>query len=593
VIDKKFSDATDPFSPIASTTVKITYYVEGDSPEPELFIKIQENDWMVEVYKGDVLDFKGFIRPDQNSYPWIAKPFTFTINAVDFTFCKGTIIDLDDVNLFLYDFITFADFFKRTLFKSIGYDDPVLKVCFNIRPSATGLSNILTNLILHTDAFYNFDTGALYAYDCLELLLKSIGARMFFSAGSYWLVRVFEIGDETQDILVLKPGNIGDPEVFNDTLITLGEGLAFGMSYYDKTQELSINKALKQRTYKYNLKAINQIKNFDWRTNLTSPFTDWEGDISNFYQRVGTGTLDDQFRLKIGPKPSGSSHQIWSRVDVKINQLFQIDVKIKAFLTLPEPDLVNYQVFGKVVVVLVSAGNTAPIRKMDGSGAWQEIPSGNVGEADMYHISASPVDDQFGTLSIQSEPIPEIPGVPNLQVLFIITDAGITPAAPDGSVFYIEMYPVFGRVFNRPYVSLIEKIVSDKNFSYIASDDDRFFADTLDAGFSNTIFYDLIGTKQPIPSKNWTGNKTIDETVVRGELDQQYMPNYTFTGTVLSNQLSFHHCVLLTDKDNIKMMQMDDSYSVKSGLHTISLIEKMEEGSGNGTYTVLPKLKST
>lgn len=593
-IDWNNSDENQ-FATIIGSKASITYYKSSDTdPSPETFIDIEEDEWLIDISKlpnnvTPVLFWRGFVKPDNNKYPWLPVPYSFTINAVDFTFSKGTTIDLTDTNLFLYDFITVGDLIKRTLFHSIGYEDSIAKILFSIKPDVIGTGLITKSLWLHTDAFYDFKDGAKFSYDALDQLLTSVDARTFYSAGSYWVQRVQDIGSDNQSIIVITPENTEGTSTDNyDISQPLGNSPSDTVIYLNQTQMLTVNAAIKKQRVNYPLQGINQIKNFDWRSNTQSPFLNWEGDVTGFYTRQGVGSLEDQFRIRIGDATGSTFRSIWSRIPVAVNQLVRLELKAKSYLTLPVTDTVTYGVFTKAVVVLVESGTIDPLRWLGTDGKWNNVTGGNVGEDEYYHISSNPKNNaNTGTVEILSEPIPVITSIGSYEVLVVIVDSGINPTAPPGSAFYTELYPAFLRVYNDPYVRIQEDIINSKKYSLIPSDKEKFFLDIQDTGLSNTIFYDDAGTKKAIPFNNWD-DKTIDETVLRGELDQQNKPGYSFDGDVFSNDLSFHHAITLTDFDNKIMMLLRDKYSIMSCVHSIYATEIMPIGAGIGTYTVTP-----
>lgn len=577
------------FTPILKTNYIITYMVTDDPacPTPETFIYIENDTFLVNSYKDGQLEWKGFISPDNNTYPWVITPFTFQITATDFSFSESDPIDLNDPTLFLYGHITLGDFFKRTLFHSIGYDDPVLKILYSLKPDTIGAGKITDSLYLHTDAFYSFTDGPRFSFDCLTQWLRSTRARMFFSAGSYWLQYFEDIGSPDQQIITITPGDTSGVISTNvDTVVSLGNGVFDEIVYKDQTQEIQIAKALKQQVFNYQLKPINAIKNFDWRTQTQSPFTDWEGGNSHFYQRIGTGSADDMFSLHIEDYPSGVFDSIWSRIAVLPNQLVEVEFKINSFLTLSSPTPgVTYSIYLKAVVVLVKAGEIGPRRWLGQDGKWNVITDGSVGEAEYYHIEAKPTGE-VGTLSVTSDPVPTIAGVDNLEILIVIVDTNITPGPPSGSTYFTELAPVFGRIYNDPYTSFREKIVNAPKYSYVADDDDSlFFMDIGDISYSNTIFYDDDGTKKALPLEDWDGD-SIDQFAVKLAADMQARPAIGVMGDFLSTKINFHHGVTLSDKADMLMMQVRDKYSVKSGVHSLLLAELIPKGSATSQYSV-------
>ncbi len=588
-LDKK-NNNEDRFSSIIKTTASITYVYRGASdPVPETFINIQDDDYLIEVYKNGQLNWKGFLNGQNNSYKWVPAPFEFTISATDFTFMDTAQVDLNDPVLFLYDFITIGDLLNRSLFAGTFYDNPTLNILYTKKPATIGAGLITDSIYIHTDSVYDFSEGVNFVTDALNKFLDSLGARLFYAAGSYWLQYQPDIANDTQQVINITPDNIAGTEVANiDIASVLGNGTSADLFYLDRSQEILINKALKQQTFNYDLKPINQVRNFDWRTNETSPFDEWEGDISSFYQRVGTGTTDDPFRLHIEKAPGSSFHSIWNRIPVKINQRVDVTFKSKSFLTLPAPDTVSYEIYTKALVLLVEAGTLGGTqqRYLTTGGQWAvgSGSGGGSGEAEYYHISSHPIDNNDGQLHILSDPIPSLPGITDYEILVIIIDSGITPEPPGGSTFYSELYPIFAGIFNNIYVSVSEKIVNSNKFSTVADDKDMFYFDTQDSAYSNALFYDDAGTKTPLPLNDWD-DKTIDEAVVRMHVDEQARPSYTVMGDFMSNTLEFYQMVILNDMDNKKMMQVRDSYDVRRAKHNLMLIELIPPGTAIATYT--------
>lgn len=588
-LDKK-NNNENRFADIIKTTASITYiYRGGSDPVPETFINIQDDDYLIEVYKNNILDWKGFLNGQNNTYKWLPAPFEFTISATDFTFMDATPVNLNDPILFLYGFITIGDLLNRSLFAGTFYDNPSLNILYTKKPASIGTGLITDSLYIHTDSVYDFAEGVNFITDALSKFLNSTGSRLFYAGGAYWLQYQPDIENDVQNVIVLTPSNINGTEVPNiDTSSVMGNAAGADVVYLDRSAEILINKALKQQTFNYSLKPINQVRNFDWRTDLTSPFDDWEGDISSFYQRVGTGSTSDPFRLHIEKAPGSSFHSIWNRIPVKINQRVDVTFKSRSFLTLPAPDAISYEVYTKALVLLVEAGTLGGTqqRYLTASGEWAvgSGSGGGSGEAEYYHISSRPADNTDAQLHILSNPIPSLPGITDYEILVIIIDSGITPAPPTGSTFYTELYPIFVGIFNNIYVKVAQKIVNSNKFSVLADDQEMFYLDTQDFAYSNALFYDNAGVKTPLPNNDWDG-KTIDETVVRMHVDEQARPSYTVMGDFLSNTLQFYQMVILLDKDNKKMMQVRDSYDVRKAKHQLMLIELIPEGTAIATYT--------
>lgn len=567
----------DQFAPIIGSKASITYYRNSDTdPSPETFINIEEDEWLIDISKmpdniTPVLFWRGFVKPDNNQYPWVPMPYSFTINAVDFTFTKGTVVNLNNVNQFLYDYITIGDFINRSLFNSVGYNDSIVKILFNIKPTVVGLNNITESLYLHTDAFYDFVDGAKFCYDALHQVLSSLDARIFYSAGSYWIQRVQDIGTSPQEIITITPDDTAGIESENyDILQTLGNTPSNTIFYLGRTQVLTVNPALKKQIVSYDLQGINQLLNFDWRSFTAGVPDEWSGGSAMSITRVGSGSLTDPYRLRIPPNGSSTFVGINQGIPIQSGQLLQFQVKVRG----------NY---AKDIAVGVQLGIASSAQYcLTESGDWVAPTTGSTSNI-VFPLTISSKD--VGNINILSKPIPNNLTTDTAYVFISVPVA--KSGVPIGETVYVDVYPVFLKRFDNPYVKIQEDITNSKKYSFVPEGKEKFFLDTQDTGLSNTIFYDDGGVKSAIPLNDWEG-KTIDETVLRGELDQQNKPSYSFDGDVFSNELSFHHAITLTDFGNKTMMLLRDKYSIMSCVHSIYATEIMPIGAGIGTYTVTP-----
>lgn len=574
------------FESIITSEITINYFYtgQGNVPIPETFINIEEDTWLINIYRKGNLFWKGFVRPDGGAYPWLYPPFTFSLKAVDFTFCKGTIMNLNGGDgLLLYDFITWGDFFKRSLFQAIGYDDPTLKLLFETAPAVIGSNPVTTDLYLHTDAFYDLDDGVNFVYDALERFCLSLGCRMFYSAGAYWLQRIQDTNIDSQSLLVLTPDDTeGEEEINNDSYKILGSDASADIRYFNRTQMLDIKPALKRQDFNYKLKSINQILNFDWRQGAgVTPFPNWEGDTSGdgTLQRVGTGSAEDPYKLRVNQWDFPSARQIWARLAVTPGQVFEGNFKA----------IGNNAKHLEIIVYLVETGGIADVdsKRLGDGGEWLDAAANST---DSLLLSVEN-NSSNGTLNVVSDRIPEIPAYSGIDLLLLINRAIPVDVVPPGEDVYVDLYPVFGRLFVNNYSDIETKITNDKVYSFIPEKKEVFFLDAVDERLSNTIYYDNGSSIVPIPNDNWPTDETIDEVLARLHLDQQDIPTYVFQGDVITNELDFHHYIRLADKDNMKMLQLRDSYKVRSAVHTLVAAELKSLGSGDGSYTVTPKTR--
>jgi hypothetical protein len=568
-LDKQNRDENQ-FSPIIKTTATVTYiYRGGSDPAPETFIDIENDKFIIEVYKNNTLEWKGFLNGDNNTYPWLPVPFSFTLTATDFTFMDSTLIDLNETDLFLYDYITLGDFFNRTLFYATGYSDISLKILYNKKPAVIGTSE-LTALYIHTDAFYDFINGRDFVTICLERLLTSIGARLFYAAGSYWMQFLQDIGTSPQTILTITPDDlIGTTSINLDTNIIMTNGIGSELTYLGRSQNVLITKALKQQSFNYDIKTINQLINFDWHAFNSGHPDDWGPATGMTFERHGSGSVEDPYVLRNFTTPDSFFRAIQQQLSVNSGQRLSIQFKVVG----------NY---AKNLAIGFTLGiaSTAQYALTSG-GTWGPYNTGSVSNI-VFPLEIS--SSNTGTFEITTDPIPAN-AVNDLHISIGVINAADT--VPGGETPYIDIYPVFLGIFNDEYISYTEKVVNPKKYSLIADDFPLFFLDIQQFNISNTIYYDDAGVKTPLPAKDWSG-KSIDEIATKLRADQQARPGFSVLGDFTSNALSFQQMVSLYDKDMKPELIIRDSYQVRQCKHSIMVSEIMEEDAANAIYTITP-----
>lgn len=590
--------SNDKYTTVIGSKATISYYYDGspDCPKPEVFINIEEDTWMIIVYKNGILNWKGFLKPDNASYPWLYPPYVFSVDATDYiSFMKGKQINMDDNSLFLYDWVTLGDFFSRTVFHTVGYDDVAVKLLMNIKPKVLGAAqNVVNGLYVHTDAFYDFEKGPLFVYDCLQKFADSIGARFFYSAGAYWIQRIADLDQSTYNLIVVTPDSLNGAAIQdNNVNRVLGStSIPADLYYLDRSQLLRIIPAIKQQTVKYKLQAYNRLQNFQWAIYDGTKFPGWNGPNPGsglILQQLGVGTVADPFRNRMsGNDDTGVGAFIWQSFIVIPGQFINIQMKARC----------NYTKGVNMRVALLPTGGGEGYY-MDSSGDWKQstvvVDPNDPAQEILLTVDKA---TRLGTLQINSKQIPNSGGSNYTLILNIF---GPTPAddpndpVPPGESVYNELYPAFLRIYNNSYERIDEKITNSKAYSLVPEDADRFFLDMVDNGLSNCLFYNNGGTMTALPKDNWDNlkdasipDRKIDEYLLRNLLDQSHEPSYVFEGDVYSNNLEFHNIVVLKDLDYKRCMLLKDTYRVRSCRHTIQAAEIKTENSGNGTYEVLP-----
>lgn len=551
----------DKFESILQTELRLQYMYTGATgePHPETFIVIESDDWLTNIYKNGSIYWRGFLNPDSNSYPWIPTPFAFTMKASDFSFLKGVPINLDDDISFLYDFITIGEFINRTLFYGVGYDDPILNIVYTPKPDIIGVSQITDSLFVHTDAFYDFEKGPMFAWDALAIFLSSIGARMFHSQGAYWLQYISDIGNITAQILQITPLNLSGvllPSI--SPIIYMGNGLGDGVVYTGTTQEIIVQRSLKQKEFNYVFKAINQLINFDWR-DFTEPetFPGWQVSSTQNVTRVGLGTLADTYKLRIFDRSPGVILPFTAQnITANTGQRLQIQARIVG----------NFAKDVGVGLMIGPDGGDQIV--LTAGGEW--IPRLATG-VDNISFPISIPNTNIAAVDILSAPIPPVADVSIIR-FFLFYPRVVDSGLPVGETLYVDISPVFVRRFNDLYVQVNETVNNDRLFSYVADPQSLFFIDRADDNLSNSLFYDDSGTMRALPLNDWDG-RTIDEIATLQQAVQQSGRTYNVMGTFQSNSLTFDQGVLLRDKSLLNTLVVRDKYSVKSAFRDLLVAE--------------------
>lgn len=585
----------DPFASILGSKAVINYVYDGNGPIPDIFINIQEDTWLVEVLKNGVVQMKGFIRPDGNGYPLKHPPYVYQINVTDgFQVMKGKNINLlDDAGLFLYSEISWGEFFNRTLFSALGYDDPILKLHFTRRPEALAAGKtIAEGLFLHTDLFYDFEKGPKSVYDCLQIFLESTGCRMFFSEGAYWIQRIADMDQIAFSVLKITPTNLSG-EVTMEVNVTrrLGTSLPANDMYYlsASAPQVVISPALQKQEFSYKLQAINQAKNFDWKLFTGTSFEDWIGPNPGSgltLNRVGSGSVEDPYRARFtGSGDTSLGAFISQHFLVDPYQIIGIDLKALAYFTT-----------GVRLNVFLQPVGVGKLYYLSGA-SWVET-DGNPRDDQIIIVSPSRTT-RMGSMSIITDYIPG--GAPDGYTLFLNIN-GPEPAndpddpLPPGDFIRNDIWPVFLRIYSNNYLQIDTKIENSGNYSYVGDDMEPLIMDTNDRFLSNTIFYDSGTGVKPIPSRVGTwksiknpalGNQTINEAMSRSRLDSAKSPVYGLDLSAYSNRFALHHAVNCPDTGK-RYMALSDQYDTAACQHRLVLQEIFPEGSGNGTYTITP-----
>lgn len=581
----------DKFTPIIGSKATIGYVYQGlpGEPIPKEFIDVEEDTWLIIINKNGALHWKGFVKPDNNNYPFVYPPYEFKMNATDyFQAMKSITVDLNDPVLFKYTHITLKEVIDRSLFHAVVYDDAVLKVLCSLSPDAISApSALFDEVYIHTDAFYDFEDGAMSVYDCLTNLCQTMGMRMFYSGGSYWMQRVADLDQQEFTVYELRPNTDIEIKTVVNVVRQLGTSSPQNDMYYTgRTQNIYVTPALKKQEFDYKLKGINLLANFDWRNFTGSQFPGWGNAGSGLdLSRRGAGSIEDPYIARMAGGGDPSLGQILAQTfTVFSGQHIEINVK----------GLSYYTTGLRVNVALgpVSAGARSYF--MDSGGDWKQDDVIPTTYQEILLTPAKKTGEFSGKLT--SSAIPG--GYLQYNLFFNIVGPSLlddpqNPKPPSNPI-YNEVYPVFLRIFGGPYTDFVGTITNDLNYSQKPDKKEFFFLDTRDSRLSNTLFYNP-GTIQPLPPDNWASSKdgslpkrTIDAHLGWAYLDARQSAVSNIQGDVSSNSFEFHNVVKCVDVPGTQFMVLRDKYDVRDCRHSLMIAEVMKEGTATGKYEVKP-----
>lgn len=581
------SDSKNEF--ILGYECSITYEFTSNvgDPKPELFFEADERRYQVKVYKNDVLNYIGYIKPDNCSYDFKYEPYTVTLVAVDgFAFAKAT-------NLNVYDGSGLLDYTKISIFDILMtrglyqiFDTTIpLNVVNTLYPSNMADLPLFNGAYIHIDAFYDFITGPQSIWDVMEKLCKTFTSRIFFARGAIWFVRTQDLDQSTITIQQYLPSGVA--EITEPGFIgTIGAvvGLSDGVPV-DTFARVIMQSALKKAEFEVKFKSINQLLNFQWSLWNGVSFSDWElvGGIGSL-QRFGSGTIDDPYQAGVNFYSTST-----------ITNLAQL---IGGFNTISPGDIlefvVPYNFFNSDIgtLTIYAFWNSPPggFYVLSETGSW--IFSNDLTAAISFKRGKN---KSFGNFNIKSEPIPlRVPSgeiIPDNITIFIGLGSPLQQNTLDG---------VGGGVIKYGHVKAGIISISSQGVRILDINNDRFskiqnkeqfnFIDTGEDGLSTTIFVDN-GVNIDSPAEGWVSDKPgvfeadIERHMADAYIDQYAHSIYSWEGSLYGNSIEFFNIFTMDYLQNKKVMQLGDTYNVIDCTHDILLAEILPENGANVTYT--------
>lgn len=587
VVIERATEDENKLSAIVGTKMTLSCIYDGVSvvPHPRTFKNIQEDTYRITLYKNEVLYFRGFVKPDATSYPFADGPYPYQINATDyFNGMKSKSIDLNVDGKFYYGQIPLAGVLARTLFTAADYEDVAVRVLFRLRPDSMpggSIPNILTHVSVHSDSFFTLEDGPLSIYDALRQLLQSLRARIFFSAGTYWLQRIGDIIEPYTEVLQFT--NPGTTERVTVPKTTSFYGTDFLI--LQDSGEINVTPAIYKQTANYHLKAINQIANFTWANVTGDVLDDWFTNPEANTERVGAGTADENYRMRIFETGSASPITFSQPIVLTMfpGQRVQFEMKVEARYA---------KSIAAAVIVDNAAGASVGVLGLDMNGAWgppDGSESGTFGSYFKLNVDISEKDNT-GSINITSQALPNLYSEYNVGVyigrIHPVTDP-VPPEAP-----YIDVYPVFLRIFQVTITDVETAATNSKVFSLIPEKEDLFYLDANDDYLSNTLFVNNGTDILPIPKDNWRDEDTNDVKSLDWYAGRTIIDNFNecsnaVSGQIRSNTLEFYQSIYIGPiDDGVKLVQLRDRYNVRTGIHSVVAHQIFEKNSGVGVYTV-------
>lgn len=627
LIENGSEDKTDP---INATSLTINAVSNGIFTVDE-FARSTERSWKIELYKSEIIDFQGWLLPDQVTDFYTQGDYVIQLIATDgLGSLKG--VDFSDLSLFtddvngnpvyrkLYGVQSFS-YLMKIMFEHLGYDYGETRIISSLQYNLTYVSNFWKLIALWGDNFYDSNDQPVSVYDALVDVLKALKLSIVQENGHFTLFNI-------NDLYYIDKGSKAAQYVqafykFNYTFNILSQSFV-----YPVLQQIG-----------YNSPHVPEGDNTEIR--YDNAFGTIEANVD--FDLLALLYPDPSFEIgqTIGELPFG-----WSEVGSLnayitdetsysgLNSLKISDTRISPTDILTPP-ATNYIYYTDGFVI------DQPNKKLNISFSWKPVYFNNEGTPNVYYnIYLDGDNGKYYTyinpkfLTPGTNPWDEMPSSmyePTGNVTELITDdyqawnqEGITTEIlpttgtiyltfrhlafqskdPDydfpGGILtaYIDDLSITTSDANDPYtlqIGEIHRVVNFTDFSkaQVKTVDLGFFTYPPNKRVAGNVFYGNdysgeVGNKWSFATQTSPVNDRLPATIIKAHGRNYQRPMYIYEGQVASETLVFMSPYTVEGKTGVIFFPFSIESDLRNGTNKVVLVE-IEDSTAQFNYNYVPK----
>lgn len=598
LIFSKGKDTDDKYEPLFSSSAQINIVIDLDTLDSiKSFMFVEANTCKIIVNCDSGYTWEGWLVAEYCQYIYKESYYEFTINAVD-----GISIN-DKFSFDLYSQYngdsdtSIINIFELLLFHTyglLGREKVDESYQFNILLSYLfdDTSYFETVMQLNLGYFYDRSGATDKVKDFLITLMNTIGARFFYEDNQLWIMGIADMADDAtayrhwyfedsnwhkEDLDLTRTKTIGGDsgdKFINDFASILLLGRSQG-------QEIDLA-----------LAYANLLKNSEWRSidAVSGTPSDWDVTAdSSYYTRIGTGTIDDPYKMKV---QGGSGNVIISQtVYIPYDPAYTPQTLIISFeIDMTDIDATTWQLIAHEEQGTSPSYDYYETRYYDGSG-WHDSAAFNDLDSNGDKIQKIEVEvnapDPFTythgstTDTIHFEHfILSFASSNKSGQSFVINDVSV------GYKYPRENYSQTNYTEKQNYDNITESVVYENNISKEPESKSDSFID------DNSYFIQSLINPSRDLLKVWTSvdqpdaiakNQRVDILALRSRANNNSFVTEKMNCTILSNTIKFYN-VLVRDNDSKRFIICKDEYSVKESTHNLVCLEVKSQEYDDDSY---------
>jgi len=572
----------DKYTPIIGSECVMGIVITDESViSPKTFIDIDELECLVEVYKNNVIYWKGYVKQDFIQYPYDAVPYAFQIPATDrLSLIKSNLIDIQsekegDGYVSILSLLTSKGIKECKLGESLNI---VSTLYYTDLPGVSypgvGHPSIFTDrLYVRFEKLIDDSGNPINPYDSLKKLTKSFGARLFYSAGYFWFQRIEDLQHDLINARTYtEDGDFTASFQFSPKKLLKGDISSADGIYANHNTTIQVNAAHKQEKIDIDYIFRGYLLNHDWHAFSGGQFDNWDASDWSLITQGGTGSIQDPYYCQFRGNPSGTDF-IYQVVDLN----FQFPITINVNIDMSGCENTAWQLHTYLDTVFPLSMHHVYV-----NGEWinsnPTVPPGD----HRYHNMIEKPDNNTGIYNLnvtvpnpppQTNPSPPYATYDNkIQLMFI---------DPDGDGRIMKIFDVTLSQTVNGYTGEINTVRNTKNYSVLNDIDDSDFIDSYPnvansliykAGSPGNEYYTNFNFGGKWKSRNGE-SKQIQQYNLEDRLNQNGGPYKKMTLDIYSNTMEFQNVIQQAFGDYDNYIIMYDEYDVKKCIHSVQMLQ--------------------